>query len=162
MASASIQNPSGEVLGELDASITKLNAEIERMTPNMKAMDRHVFLGDMFSHADDCMLRLDDVENKLADTEKEAEKARKDSKNARDAFNDVKQRRYGFFFSRNFKAERISRSTELFNKAYNHISERIDQVYKDLTKGKAAPMGGVAYLSLEDNEVRMGKMPAAC
>jgi hypothetical protein len=42
---------------------------------------------------------------------------------------------------------------ELFNKAYNHISDRIDQVYKDLTKGKAAPMGGVAYLSLEDNEV---------
>ena len=41
---------------------------------------------------------------------------------------------------------------ELFNKAYNHISERIDQVYKDLTKGKAAPMGGVAYLSLEDSE----------
>lgn len=40
----------------------------------------------------------------------------------------------------------------MFNKAYNHISERIDQVYKDLTKGKAAPMGGVAYLSLEDSE----------
>ncbi|KAI0297775.1 cohesin complex subunit psm1 [Multifurca ochricompacta] len=81
------------------------------------------------------MDRLDDVETKLAETEKEAEKARKDSKNARDGFNDVKQRR-----------------TELFNKAYDHISERIDQVYKDLTKGKAAPMGGVAYLSLEDNE----------
>lgn len=79
--------------------------------------------------------RLDDVEAKLADTEKEAEKARKESKNARDSFNDVKNRR-----------------TEMFNKAYNHISERIDQVYKDLTKGKAAPMGGVAYLSLEDNE----------
>ncbi|KAH9053337.1 cohesin complex subunit psm1 [Lactarius vividus] len=78
---------------------------------------------------------LDDVEVKLADTEKEADKARRDSKNARDTFNDVKQRR-----------------TELFNKAYNHISERIDEVYKDLTKGKAAPMGGVAYLSLEDNE----------
>jgi structural maintenance of chromosome 1 len=42
---------------------------------------------------------------------------------------------------------------DLFNKAYNHISERIDQVYKDLTKGKASPMGGVAYLSLEDSEV---------
>jgi structural maintenance of chromosome 1 len=48
---------------------------------------------------------------------------------------------------------KTTHSTELFNKAYNHISERIDQVYKDLTKGKAAPMGGVAYLSLEDNEV---------
>ncbi|TEB34053.1 condensin complex subunit SMC1 [Coprinellus micaceus] len=81
------------------------------------------------------MERLDDVEAKLAQTEKEAEKARKDSKEARDRYNDVKRRR-----------------CELFNKAYNHISDRIDQVYKDLTKGKAAPMGGVAYLSLEDNE----------
>ena len=26
------------------------------------------------------------------------------------------------------------------------------QVYKELTKGKASPMGGVAYLSLEDSE----------
>lgn len=39
-------------------------------------------------------------------------------------------------------------------KAYNHVSEKIDAVYKDLTRGKAAPMGGVAYLSLEDSEVR--------
>ncbi|THH00454.1 hypothetical protein EW026_g2099 [Hermanssonia centrifuga] len=81
------------------------------------------------------MERLDDVETKLLETEKEADKARKDSKTARDQFNDVKKRR-----------------CDLFNKAYNHISERIDQVYKDLTKGKAAPMGGVAYLSLEDSE----------
>ncbi|KAG2151543.1 RecF/RecN/SMC [Suillus clintonianus] len=79
--------------------------------------------------------KLDDVEAKLADTEKEADKARKDSKNARDQFNDVKRQR-----------------CELFNKAYNHISDCIDQVYKDLTKGKASPMGGVAYLSLEDSE----------
>jgi hypothetical protein len=39
-----MQNSPSEVLGELEASITKLNAEIERMTPNMKAMDRYVFL----------------------------------------------------------------------------------------------------------------------
>ena len=37
----------------------------------------------------------------------------------------------------------------MFNKVYNHISDRIDQVYKELTKGKASPMGGVAYLTLE-------------
>ena len=42
---------------------------------------------------------------------------------------------------------------DLFNKAFNHIAERIDEVYKGLTKGKAAPVGGVAYLSLEDSEV---------
>ncbi|KIJ62116.1 hypothetical protein HYDPIDRAFT_169279 [Hydnomerulius pinastri MD-312] len=79
--------------------------------------------------------RLDDVEAKLVETEREADKARKDSKTARDQFNEIKRQR-----------------CELFNKAYNHISDRIDQVYKDLTKGKAAPMGGVAYLSLEDSE----------
>ncbi|KAL5522775.1 hypothetical protein ACEPAG_8793 [Sanghuangporus baumii] len=79
--------------------------------------------------------RLDDVQTKLLDTEKEAEKARKESKRARDEFNDIRKRR-----------------CDLFNKAFTHISERIDQIYKDLTKGKAAPMGGVAYLSLEDNE----------
>jgi len=79
--------------------------------------------------------RLDDVEAKLADTEKEADKARKDSKTARDQFSDVRRRR-----------------CEMFNKAYTHISDHIDQVYKDLTKGKASPMGGVAYLSLEDSE----------
>jgi structural maintenance of chromosome 1 len=96
IAPALIQNPSGEVLGEFDASIAKLNAEIERMTPNMKAMDRHVFY-DFHSdwYTDNSLLRLDDVEVKLAETEKEAEKARKDSKSARDTFNDVKQRRYG-------------------------------------------------------------------
>ncbi|KAI0808015.1 condensin complex subunit SMC1 [Fomes fomentarius] len=79
--------------------------------------------------------RLDDVEAKLVETEKEADKARKDSKTARDQFNEIKRRR-----------------CEMFNKAYNHISERIDQVYKDLTKGKMAPTGGVAYLTLEDSE----------
>lgn len=65
-----------------------------------------------------------------------------------------------FLHGRDSKPNVFPLRTELFNKAYNHISERIDQVYKDLTKGKAAPMGGVAYLSLEDNEVGR-KMPVA-
>ena len=47
----------------------------------------------------------------------------------------------------------ISFRCDLFNKAYVHISDNIDKVYKELTKGKASPMGGVAYLSLEDSEV---------
>jgi hypothetical protein len=56
--------------------------------------------------------------------------------------------------------------TNLFNKAYTHISDRIDGVYKSLTKGNAAPMGGVAYLNLEDTEVRttphMNALTACC
>ena len=80
--------------------------------------------------------RLDDVEAKLAATDKDFDAIRRTTKKAKDTFNDLRKRR-----------------CDMFNKAYTHISERIDEVYKDLTKGKASPMGGVAYLSLEDSEV---------
>ncbi|QSL64516.1 hypothetical protein MERGE_001817 [Pneumocystis wakefieldiae] len=79
--------------------------------------------------------RLEGVENKLHDTEKYFDKARKETKQARDNFNAIKQKRYA-----------------LFHKAYTHISEQIDQIYKDLTKSKSFPLGGTAYLSLEDTE----------
>jgi hypothetical protein len=81
-------------------------------------------------------VRLDEVENKLAATDKDFEAARRGAKDAKDSFAAIRKRR-----------------TNLFNKAYSHISESIDVVYKELTKGKASPMGGVAYLSLEDSEV---------
>ena len=40
-----------------------------------------------------------------------------------------------------------------FRAAYDHIEKNIDQIYKDLTKSRSFPLGGTAYLSLEDNEV---------
>ncbi|BFZ60721.1 Structural maintenance of chromosomes protein 1 [Saitoella coloradoensis] len=79
--------------------------------------------------------RLEGVENRLQDTEKDFDKARREAKNARDKFTAVKQKRY-----------------DLFNRAYTHIAEQIDKIYKDLTKSKAFPLGGTAYLSLEDSE----------
>ncbi|KAJ7118550.1 P-loop containing nucleoside triphosphate hydrolase protein [Mycena crocata] len=110
--------------GSADA-IAEFDAEITKLNGEIERMAPNMKAID----------RLEDVEAKLADTEKEADKARKDSRTAREDFNEIKRKR-----------------CELFNKAYNHISDRIDQVYKDLTKGKASPMGGVAYLSLEDSE----------
>lgn len=79
--------------------------------------------------------RLGDTETRFKETEVEFEQARKEASAAKTLFNDIKKRR-----------------CDLFNKAFNHISNRIDSTYKDLTKGKAAPSGGVAYLSLEDTE----------
>ncbi|KTW31066.1 cohesin subunit SMC1 [Pneumocystis jirovecii RU7] len=79
--------------------------------------------------------RLEGVESKLHDTEKDFDKARKEAKQARDNFNAIKRKRYSLFY-----------------KAYTHISEQIDQIYKDLTKSKSFPLGGTAYLSLEDTE----------
>jgi hypothetical protein len=46
-------------------------------------------------------------------------------------------------------------SCDLFNKAFTHIADKIDTVYKDLTKGNNAPTGGVAYLSLEESDVSL-------
>ena len=39
-----------------------------------------------------------------------------------------------------------------FNRAYTHIAENIDRIYKELTKSKTFPLGGTAYLTLEDGD----------
>jgi len=79
--------------------------------------------------------RLGDSETRLNEITGEFDSARDAAKQARDAFNAVKKER-----------------ADLFNRAFNHISDRIDGVYKELTKGAAAPTGGFAYLNLENSE----------
>ncbi|KAI8922093.1 P-loop containing nucleoside triphosphate hydrolase protein [Powellomyces hirtus] len=79
--------------------------------------------------------KLDEVEHKLKDTAKEFDSARKEAKTAKDAFAKVKQERY-----------------DLFHNAYTHIRDNIDPIYKELTKSKTFPLGGTAYLSVEDSE----------
>lgn len=41
---------------------------------------------------------------------------------------------------------------ELFQNAFTHISEQIDPIYKELTRSETFPLGGTAYLTLEDSE----------
>ena len=38
------------------------------------------------------------------------------------------------------------------------MSNCIDRIYKDLTKGRNAPQGGVGFLSLEDADVSCDKL----
>ncbi|SCV74401.1 BQ2448_6833 [Microbotryum intermedium] len=79
--------------------------------------------------------KLGDSEMRFREIDAEFDQAREEARKAKEAFSDLKKKR-----------------CKLFNAAYEHISSSIDKVYKDLTKGRAAPMGGVAYLSLEDSE----------
>lgn len=65
----------------------------------------------------------------------EFEAARKEEKEIADKFNSVKQKRY-----------------ELFMEAFNHISSHIDKIYKQLTKSNTHPLGGTAYLNLENED----------
>ncbi|KAG0355345.1 Structural maintenance of chromosomes protein 1 [Podila minutissima] len=79
--------------------------------------------------------RLDGVEARLRQTDKEFNAARKSARTIKEAFSAVKQERY-----------------DRFHTAFQHISEKIDEIYKSLTRSTAFPMGGTAYLSLEDTE----------
>lgn len=79
--------------------------------------------------------RLNKLEKELKSCEREMDGCREQVREARDEFHFIKKQR-----------------SDLFLKAYSHIADRIDGVYKDLTKTKMAPMGGVAYLTLEDTD----------
>lgn len=71
--------------------------------------------------------RLKAIDEQFAETRRRAAAAKK-------AFDEVKQNRY-----------------DLFMKAFNHISENIGGTYKDLTKSPQFPLGGQAYLDMEDS-----------
>ncbi|OSZ99972.1 cohesin complex subunit (Psm1) [Trichoderma parareesei] len=101
----------------LTEKISTLTAELEKLNPNMRAMER-----------------LESVETRLKQTDQEYEDAKNAAHKAKEAFNNVKQRRY-----------------ELFNKAFTHIQEQISNVYKDLTRSDAYPLGGQAYLDIEED-----------
>ncbi|KAK9476761.1 RecF/RecN/SMC protein [Lipomyces japonicus] len=79
--------------------------------------------------------RLNEAEDRLDGTEREFSKARKNAKSAKDMFNDVKEKRL-----------------ELFNDAFSHITDQIDKIYKELTKSRSFPLGGTAYLTVEDQD----------
>lgn len=79
--------------------------------------------------------QLGALEAELRACEREMDACREHVRDARDEFQLLKKQR-----------------TDRFLRAYEHIAARIDSVYKELTRSKAAPMGGVAYLSLEDTD----------
>lgn len=78
--------------------------------------------------------RLESVKSRLESTEKEWEDSKNALRSIKDAFADVKKKRF-----------------ELFNKAFSHIQEQISHVYKELTRSDAYPLGGQAYLDIEED-----------
>jgi len=78
---------------------------------------------------------LADVNKRLESLNDDLAKARDDSTSAADLFVQTKTER-----------------RERFMSAFDHLSKRIDQIYKDLTKSKKFPHGGQANLTLEETE----------
>ncbi|KAI2471846.1 RecF/RecN/SMC protein [Annulohypoxylon bovei var. microspora] len=78
--------------------------------------------------------RLEVVEARLTATQKDYDNSKAVYEAAKDAFDEVKTKRF-----------------ELFDKAFVHIREQISHVYKDLTRSDQYPLGGQAYLDIEED-----------
>lgn len=79
--------------------------------------------------------RLEQTSEKLQAVEREFNDSRNAYRRANKEFQVVQQKRM-----------------ELFNKAFNHIKDQIAPVYKDLTKSSSWPLGGQAYLDVEEED----------
>jgi structural maintenance of chromosome 1 len=79
--------------------------------------------------------RLETVKRRQLAADQEHQTASKDLQRIKRAFENVQEMRL-----------------ELFNKAFNHISEQIVGVYKELTRSASFPLGGTAHLTVENDE----------
>ncbi|KAF4315661.1 hypothetical protein BBO99_00009220, partial [Phytophthora kernoviae] len=79
--------------------------------------------------------KFDVIQNRIGKEEEELERIKQQSFEAASKFEKIKLTRY-----------------ERFMEAFNHISRVIDSTYKQLTKSSKHPLGGTAYLNLENTE----------
>ena len=71
----------------------------------------------------------------MKETTSDCDKVKEDARKATTAFLRIKSQR-----------------AKLFNDAFNHIDESLKTIYTDMTKSSKHPLGGNAYLSLDDTE----------
>ncbi|KAJ2743333.1 Structural maintenance of chromosomes protein 1 [Coemansia sp. BCRC 34301] len=79
--------------------------------------------------------RLEAAQARLREIEAEHNDSRQEAKDAKTAFQAVRKERH-----------------DRFMRCYNHLSTAIDHAYKMLTQSPLFPLGGTAYLALEDAE----------
>ncbi|KAJ1730448.1 Structural maintenance of chromosomes protein 1 [Coemansia biformis] len=79
--------------------------------------------------------RLEAARGRLHEIEAEHNAARHEAREAKSAFLVVRRKRH-----------------DVFMRCYNHLSSAIDHAYKALTQSPLFPLGGTAYLALEDPE----------
>ncbi|EDK36192.2 hypothetical protein PGUG_00290 [Meyerozyma guilliermondii ATCC 6260] len=79
--------------------------------------------------------RLKEVEKKLKSYDRDHTKARQAENKAYEKFKKVTENRLRMFMT-----------------TFNHLAEKIDFIYKELTRSSSSPFGGVASLTLEDEE----------
>ena len=92
--------------------------------------------------------RYEGVLQKLQETTDDLELVKRDSRQVTEEFEEIKTRR-----------------KDLFHTCYQHISESLSVIYRDLTRSSKHPLGGNAFLTLDNTEepylggVRFTAMP---
>eukprot|EP00798_Chlamydomonas_sp_ICE-L_P016806 gene16806-23088_t len=138
-------------IGNVDAELSQLDfSELPRplSSKSMGAKEKEAAerqiqqkIADVMAEMEKSAPNMKALEQFEAVKEKEREvnaaldQARQETQSAADAFRKVHQRRYDTFMA-----------------AFTHISQEIDVIYKDLTRSGPHPLGGTAYLSLEDTD----------
>jgi structural maintenance of chromosome 1 len=108
---------------EEEQAVGRLRERISQIHAEMERLDPNMKAADRFG----------DVQDKLKQTNDEFERAREEARVASERFDAKKKER-----------------TELFMAAFNHVTRTIDDVYKALTRSRGTPLGGSAYISLEN------------
>lgn len=79
--------------------------------------------------------QFEDVSTRHKTSSETFDQAREEARDATALFNEVKQKRHDAFMG-----------------CFNHVSESLQAIYRDLTKSSKHPLGGNAYLSLDESE----------
>lgn len=78
---------------------------------------------------------MSELQARIGEMEREGEATRERARKAVSHFEDVKQKRQ-----------------DRFSNCFVHVADKINEVYRELTKSATYPMGGTAYLSLEQQD----------
>jgi chromosome segregation ATPase len=80
--------------------------------------------------------RYETISEKLREVSEELENVKEEAAGLMAAFERIKKTRQG-----------------LFNECFKHVSESLGVIYRDLTRSSKHPLGGNAYLTLDNTEV---------
>lgn len=126
----------------LQDELAKLAAELEGQAPNLKAVQRFAEVSGRELRRLGTVVELTwfptvaCVVERVKSTLEDFDEMRGTAKDASAKFAQIRRKRL-----------------DIFMKAFNHVSETIDTVYKELTQSQDFPLGGTAFLSLENPEV---------
>jgi len=114
--------------------VAKAASEIESISPNLK-VSAVVLAWGHTSHRSQAGEAFSAITKKLKETNNGYDQAKESANEALHEFQRIRDRR-----------------TRLFTEAFEHIDEALKTIYTDITRSSKHPLGGNAYLSLDDTD----------